>query len=387
MDAALAGAVTLVVAVAITADIGGTRAPDVGAYLFAVGLGLLMFIRRRHPVLALVATGVGITGYYIADYPPIGLALPMAAALYSAAERGRLLVAASTAAVLLGGSLIFRIGEGQGSNYLLGYELPWSAAIMAGAIALGDGVRSRQQQAARQREREQELRRATELEAARRVEAERLALARDLHDVLAHTTTVIGMQAHVAREALDDGDIDAARAALEVISEASGEASRELRTTVALLRQPADRAPRAPTGSLARLDRLAAATTEAGLPVTVHVTGTPGPLPSTVDVTAYRIVQEALTNAARHSGATRVDVHVDYGARALTIRVRDDGRGGEVGKPPDSAASSAVGDPAGHGVIGMRERAELLGGTLTAGPTADGRGFEVLAILPTVDSA
>ena len=163
IDAGLGAAVTLIVAVAITADIGGTRGPDVGAYLFAVGLGLLMFIRRRHPVLTLIATGVGITGYYIADYPPIGLALPMAAALYSAAERGRLVVAASTAAVLLFGSLIFRIGgEGEGSNYLLGYELPWSAAIMAGALALGDGVRNRHLQAARQREREQEQSRQQE---------------------------------------------------------------------------------------------------------------------------------------------------------------------------------------------------------------------------------
>jgi len=107
--------------------------------------------------------------------------------------------------------------------------------------------------------------------------------------------------------------------------------------------------------------------------VSVHVVGTPVPLPSTVDVTAYRIVQEALTNAARHSGATRVDVFVEYGAHAVTIRVRDDGRGGQVS------------DGVGHGVVGMRERAELLGGTLTAGPTADDRGFEVRATLPTVD--
>lgn len=374
IDAALGAAVTLIVAVAITADIGGTRAADIGAYLFAVGLGLLMLIRRRHPGLALVATGVGISGYYIADYPPIGLALPMAAALYSAAERGRLVLAGSTAAALLFGSLAFRIGEGDGVNYLLGYELPWSAAIMAGAIALGDGVRNRQIRAAQQREREHELRQAGELEAQRRVEAERLALARDLHDVLAHTTTVIAMQAHVAREALDDADVDAARAALVVIGEASGEANRELRTTVALLRQSTDPATRAPAGSLAQIDRLAAATTEAGLPVTVHVTGVPVPLPSTVDVTAYRIVQEALTNAVRHAGATQAEVRIEYAPERVAITVRDDGRGGD----PDASG--------GHGLTGMRERAALIGGTLTAGNAADGRGFEVTAALPRVET-
>jgi signal transduction histidine kinase len=373
IDAALGAAVTLIVAVAITADIGGTRAPDVGAYLFAVGLGLLMLIRRRHPRLALLATGVGISGYYIADYPPIGLALPMAAALYSAAERGRPVFAASTGAVLLLGSLFFRIGEGQGSNYLIGYELPWSAAIMAGAIALGDGVRGRQIRVAQQREREHELLRAGEREAERRVEAERLALARDLHDVLAHTTTVIALQAHVAREALEDADVDAARAALTVISEASGEANRELRTTVALLRQPADTPPRTPTGSLARLDRLAAATTEAGLPVAIHVAGQPVPLPSTVDVAAYRVVQEALTNAVRHAGATKAEIHIDYRSDEVAVVVRDDGHGGE----PDPET--------GHGLAGMRERVELIGGRLRAGNARDGRGFEVAAVLPTRD--
>jgi signal transduction histidine kinase len=372
VDAVLGGAVTLVVAIAITADIGGTRGPDVGAYLFAVALGLLMLMRRRYPELTVVATGVGISGYYIADYPPIGLALPLAAALYSAAERGKVLFAGLCGAVLLLGSLIFRIGEGDGLGYLLGYDTPWSAAIMAGAIALGDGVRSRQIRLAQQRDREAELVRSAQAEADRRVEAERLALARDLHDALAHTTTVITLQAHVAREALEDADLASVRAALGVISAASGEANRELRNTVTLLRQPSDVAPRSPAGGISRLDELAAATAESGLPVAVHVQGVPVPLPSTVDSTAYRIVQEALTNAVRHSGAGRVDVVVGYAASAVTIVVRDDGRGFEQ-----------VDAGPGHGLAGMRERAELLGGTLTAGTLAAGQGFEVRATLPT----
>jgi signal transduction histidine kinase len=376
VDAVLGGAVTLVVAFAITADIGGRRGPDVGAYLFALGLGLLMLMRRRYPGLTLVATGVGISGYYIADYPPIGLALPLAAALYSAAERGKVLFAGGYAALLLLGSLFFRIGEEEeGLGYLLGYETPWSAAIMAGAIALGDGVRSRHLRLAQQREREAELLRAADAAAAQRVQAERLALARDLHDALAHTTTVIALQAHVAREALDDADLAAARSALEVISTASGEANRELRTTVSLLRQPADVSPLAPVGSLTRLDRLAAATAESGLPVDVQVHGDPRPLPSLVDSTAYRIVQEALTNAVRHSGARRVEVLVHYADDTIRVIVRDDGRGGVE----DAGA--------GHGLAGMGERAELLGGALTAGPRKDMPGFEVRAVLPVASAA
>jgi signal transduction histidine kinase len=145
---------------------------------------------------------------------------------------------------------------------------------------------------------------------------------------------------------------------------------------VALLRQPADIAPRSPVSGIAHLDELATATSGSGLPVSVHVQGVPESLPSTVDSTAYRIVQEALTNAVRHSGAGQVDVFVGYSAQAVTIVVRDDGRGG---------VERAAAEP-GHGLAGMRERAELLGGTLTAGSLGAGQGFEVRAMLPTAST-
>ncbi|RJL36198.1 sensor histidine kinase [Bailinhaonella thermotolerans] len=372
LDACLGAVVSLVVAVAITADVGGERGPDLGAYLFAAGLGLLMLVRRQHPVLALVATTVGLCGYYIADYPPIGLAVPVAAALYSAAEHGRPVLATAVAAFLLVASSFFRLREGEQLAYLLGYELPWSVAIMAGAVALGDGVRSRRIRNEQQRERERDLLEASRREAARRIEEERLGLARDLHDVLAHTTTIITLQADVAREALDDHDVAAARAALEVIRTAGGQATGELRSTLALLRRPAEETPRAPTGGLEHLGRLAAATTAGGLPAAVHVHGEPAPVPTVVGVTAYRIAQEALTNAVRHAaGATRVDVHVTYRPESVEISVRDDGRG---------TAGDGHGDGRGHGLTGMRERAELIGGTLTTRTSAT--GFEVSATLP-----
>ncbi|WP_144120197.1 sensor histidine kinase [Catellatospora sichuanensis] len=372
LDGCLGAVVTLVVAVAISANVGGERGPDLGAYLFALGLGLLMLLRRQHPALTLLATAAGLAGYYIADYPPIGLAVPAAAALYSAAEYGRTVLAVSVAAVLLAGSSFFRLRDGEELGYLFGYELPWSVAIMAGAIALGDGVRNRQLRSAQQRQRERDLLQASRQEAARRIENERLQVARDLHDVLAHTTTVISLQADVAREALDDGDTTAARSALAVIRSASGQATQELRSTVTLLRRPAEQTSRAPVGSMAHLDRLAAATTDSGLPVAVHVHGRPVDLPAVVDATAYRIVQEALTNAVRHADATLVDIHVRYLPGRLDLTVKDDGRGADGGSG------------GGHGLAGMRERAELIGGTLTA--TAARDGFEVAASLPVEET-
>lgn len=354
VDAALAVAVALVIAVAITANVGDGRAPDLVAYLFAAGLGLLMLVRRRYPALALVATAVGIVGYYIADYPPVGLAVPVAAALYSAAEQGRLRLAAGVALGLLALSTGFRISEGADLGYLLGYELAWSVALMAGAVALGDSVRSRRLLRAEQIVREEQ-----------RAEQERLAIARDLHDVLAHTVAVISLQSDVAREALEDGDSAAADDALATIRTASGEATRELRSTVSLLRQPAGRAA---SGSLEHVEQLVHTMAGAGLPVNLRVDGEPTALPAVIDTTAYRIVQESLTNAMRHANASRVDVHLSYGPDRLEIRVVDDGGGGRV-------------DRGGHGLAGMRERAELIGGTLRAGNT--GGGFEVAASVPT----
>ncbi|WP_211588848.1 sensor histidine kinase [Allorhizocola rhizosphaerae] len=363
IDGALAAAVTLVIAVAVTADLGGGRGPDVTAYMFAIGLGLLMLVRRRHPVLALIATGVGLIGYHALDYPPVGLAVPVAAALYSAAEHGKTRLAVGVALALLAVSNFFRLRDGEDPGYLIGFELAWSVAMMAAAIALGDSVRNRRR-----------LRQEGEREAAIRMEQERLAIARDLHDVLAHTITVISLQSDVAREALDDADAAAARTALALIRTASDEAGDELRTTVALLRRPADAAIRSPTASLRNLGWLARTMGDNGLPVTVRTEGEPVPLPGIVDTTAYRIVQESLTNALRHAGASRVEVVLRYGRHRLDVDIIDDGHG--HGRDADGDA-----DGDGHGLAGMRERAELVGGKLTTHIVGNG-GSTVSASLP-----
>lgn len=379
-DAGIAALVALVVGVAISADLGGERGPDALAYLFAVCLGALMLVRRPFPVLALVTTSVGLIAYYTAGYPAIGLALPVAAALYSAAEAGRIRAAACTAVALQVISTSYRLLHGQDAAYLLGYELVTSLALMGAAIALGDGVRARR--ALRASKREQELRAARELEreGERRMEEERLRIARDIHDVLATTIAVIGVQANVASEAVAD-DPAATRAALATIQSVSTDAAREMRSTLGLLGTDGADTSRASSGSLRQLETLARATRDSGLPVTIRVEGEPGRVPAVVDATAYRIVREALTNSLRHADATGAEVRVRHAAGHLELEVRDDGRGPDG----DPASSGGSGGHGGWGIAGMRERAALLGGQVETG-AAPGGGFLVRASLPLDDA-
>ncbi|MFE3288253.1 sensor histidine kinase, partial [Streptomyces sp. NPDC059233] len=218
--------------------------------------------------------------------------------------------------------------------------------------------------------REQWARERAERTAAerRRVGEERLRIARELHDVLAHSISVINVQAGVGL-ALLDTDPEQARTALTTIKAASKEALGEVRQVLDTLRAPGD-APRTPAPGLGRLPELVEQAAAAGLGVDVTVEGPPQPLAPGMDLAAFRIVQEALTNVVRHSGSRTARVRVGWRPGVLELRVDDDG-------PP-------TGDPAGgsgNGLIGMRERASALGGAIEAGPRPDG-GFGVVARLP-----
>jgi signal transduction histidine kinase len=212
-------------------------------------------------------------------------------------------------------------------------------------------------------------------EAARRIEAERLRIARDLHDVVAHTMATISVQAAMAAQVLSSRPTVAAEA-LQTIRAASKEGLRELRTILNVLRQVDEGDRVQPAPGLDQLDALAAGASRAGLPVTIRRFGLLRRLPAQVDVTAYRIVQESLTNAIRHAGPASATVVIRYGDDEVRIEVTDDGAG-PGGRPGVGAEASG----GGHGLPGMRERASSVGGTVRYGPGPAG-GFQVIARLP-----
>ncbi|WP_433276953.1 sensor histidine kinase [Pseudonocardia xinjiangensis] len=367
-DALLAIAVSCLVAAAVVTD-AGPISRSVLAYAFAAGFGALMLVSRRWPVSALAATAAGLVLYYLLDLPPIGVAVPVAAALYAAADHGRPFAAAGIAAVLLLVSVTARLAEGDDLTYVVGLALGSDAVLMLAVIALGDAMRSRRAlraQMARQAAAAAEERRR---EAAREVDTERIRIARELHDTLGHTMSVITLQAAVAEEALDGGSVADVRGAVTTIGTAARSAMSELRATLGTwLGGPGTREP--PPG-LDRLRDLADGVIRSGLPVDLHLTGDVSGVPTVVGTTAYRVVQEALTNALRHADASRVTVSVRASGTGLALEVADDGHGAPADQPAEH----------GHGLRGMTERIALLGGSVHVG-NLEGGGFHVQAHLP-----
>lgn len=248
---------------------------------------------------------------------------------------------------------------------------------MLTALLLGEALRGRRAYAheaelrAVQAERAQrEAERAQQELAQRHVVEERLRIARELHDVLAHTVALINVQAGVAAHVIDRQP-EQARAALTHIKEASRATLQELRALVGVLRDTDGPAPRAPAPGLDALDDLIRTVRDAGLAVEVEVTGRNGPLPATVEVAACRILQEALTNVIKHAGPASVRVTVHQDGSQLELDVTNSGGHAPVVRT----------EGPGHGIIGMRERAAAIGGSLQAGPLPDG-GFQVCAVLP-----
>jgi signal transduction histidine kinase len=339
--------------------------------LLAVATGSLA-ARRRWPAAVLLVTCAVTAASVSLGYPTGPIWATPLIALYSAAATARRRLA------LLAGSTLAAIPVVWA---LLGAATPGDAAatvlLVALALTLGEVTRGRRDYLAEVERRAVEAERTREETARRHAGEERLRLARDLHDVTAHTIAVIAIQASVADEALDrfEADPEPARKAVRAIRAASREAMAELKATVTMLREGA--APRGPLPGLDQLDELVGMATSAGVRVAVEVDGTARPLPPAVDLTAYRIVQESLTNVLRHARATSATVRVRYRPDAVEVQVDDDGRGN--GQPPSTSGSGA-GSP-GHGLAVMSERAAAVGGRLQAGP-GPGRGYRVHARLP-----
>ncbi|MFC5633324.1 sensor histidine kinase [Streptomyces bullii] len=331
--------------------------------LLVLAAGLLLW-RQRYPVLVAFGTAAAAMVYLGAGYPYGPVFLTVALACFSAIVAGHRRAAWAAVGVLWAGHALvahwlFRWLPPPGDEAASwGEELviaTWVVAIMA----LSELARARREQWARERaERAQAAR--------RRADEERLRIARELHDVLAHSISVINVQAGVGL-ALLDSDPEQARTALTTIKAKSKEALSEVRQVLDTLRAPGD-APRAPAPGLDRLPELVEQAADAGL--TVEVMGQPPRLAPGTDLAAFRIVQEALTNVVRHSGSRRARVHLDHDGGALRLCVDDDG-----------PATGADAGGSGNGLAGMRERAAALGGTIEAGPRPDG-GFRVLAVLP-----
>ncbi|KJL48365.1 Sensor histidine kinase DesK [Microbacterium hydrocarbonoxydans] len=366
-DLVLAIAMALVLAVVVAADPASRGA--IGGYAFAVGLGVLLIGRRRLPRLLLIVTVLAIFAYYTLDLPPIGMVLPAVGALFSAAEQRRTLWAIGAAAVLLGVATYFRLDGSEPDSTLNGYTFVTEVALAAAAIALGAAVRL----AREARERTAQIAALTASEAALaaegRMQAERLRMARDLHDTIGHTLSVAALHAGVASEAIDE---DETRAAIDQVRAATADALRELRRTVKVLRDDREPDP-APVLGLASLDVVADAARAAGLQVDVDLRIAPDALTRSADAAAFRIVQESVTNVLRHARATSVSLTIRDEDGALTIRVADDGQASGVHGTPGAGTPGA-------GIRGMKERAELLGGTLEAQPSPS--GFVVTARIP-----
>jgi signal transduction histidine kinase len=239
------------------------------------------------------------------------------------------------------------------------FSIVWTIAFGVGRKSL-EADEAKKRAARAEREREEQARTA--------VADERARIARELHDVVGHSVSVMTVQASGVRRLLRP-DQQRERDALLVVERTGREALAEMRRMVGVLRRPEEGPVLAPQPSLEHLDRLVEQAREAGLPVELRVEGDAFQLPAGVDLTAYRLVQEGLTNALKHAGATRAEVVVNYSDGELEVVVSDDGRG------------VASGDGGGHGLVGMRERVSVYGGELDAGPRPEG-GYRLRAKLP-----
>ncbi|MER7767224.1 sensor histidine kinase [Kitasatospora sp. NPDC096140] len=338
---------------------------------------LALFAHRRHP-RAVTAVTLACTVLLAFTSPrlTVALAAPLLCALYYLAvrtDRATALRASIGSAVLLTG-IALSVGTGASLGERLGV-LAW--ALLPGA--LGDSIRNRRAHLAAIEERAERAERTREEEARRRVADERIRIARDLHDVVAHHIALANAQAGIAVHLMDSHPVQA-REVLSHITDATGSALQELRATVGLLRRAEEPAPLEPTPGLDRLPELLGSFERAGLPVRLTVRGEARPLSPGVDLTAFRIVQESLTNVAKHAHGADAEVTLAYSGSRVSVSVAN-GRPTATGRPRAAPLPQPAPGESGFGLIGMRERAGAVGGRLAADERPDG-GFLVTAELP-----
>jgi signal transduction histidine kinase len=343
----------------------GTRQADALTYALVVMSVAAVLVRRRWPVAVTVVCACALTGWYLLGHRGELLQLPSMVGLYTVAVQGgrARAVVAAVAAVVWSGCLGWWTGDRASFPVA---ELVWPAV----AVLVGEVVRGRRELHAEYAARRRRDTADREREAERRIGADRLRIAREVHDVVAHTMAAVNVQMGVAVAAFDQRP-ETARAALAEARESCRAALAELRAAVAVLRVPESGRPADPEPGLERLDDLVAWAGRTGVRVMLRLGGGELWVPAVVEVAAYRIVQEALTNVVRHASAATVTIAVIRTPAAVTVEVTDDG------------AASTVGTWSGPGLglTGMTERAAALGGRVDYGPVP-GVGFRVRAVLP-----
>ncbi|MET8044473.1 sensor histidine kinase [Micromonospora sp. NPDC005215] len=344
----------------------GSRPVDTASRLLIAVAALALLARRQVPVTTLAVVTVDTATYLVLGYPYGPILLTFLVAVYTVAVR----LPVRPAALVIGGAFVVLLTHVFWSR---GPAPGWAGVLPASAwvavpFAVGVVVRVNREVAARSRAEEA---RGRAEEARRRADEERLRIAQEVHDVVGHGLAAISMQAEIALHLLPKRP-EQAETALTAISRTSREALDELRVTLGAVRRGAEREP---VPGLARLPALRDRLAGAGLAVEVRVVGAPRELPAALDLAAYRLVQEALTNVLRHAGVANAQVTVDYRADEVTVEVTDRGAGARA------AGTDPADDESGHGLAGMRERVTALGGWLTTGPHAGG-GFRVYARLP-----
>ncbi|MFJ2774458.1 sensor histidine kinase [Streptomyces sp. NPDC087300] len=359
---------------------GSSREPNLAAVPVAIGLSLVVALRRRATERMLVLAAVVGVAQLIFDVRTMPANFSMLVIIYTAAADGEkwasrfALIGGLCAAPLsmmrwptenisVFGSVLFAVFQ------TVPFVLAW---------VLGDSIRTRRAYLAQLEERADRLEREREAQSKVAVAAERARIARELHDVVAHNVSVMVVQADGAAYVMDAAP-DQAKKALETISGTGRQALAEMRRLLGVLRtgEPEESGEYVPQPDVEQLDELIEQVRTAGLPVDYKVEGTPRPLPSGVELTAYRIVQEALTNTRKHGGENAgASVRLVYFDDGLGLLVEDDGKGA-----PHELYEDGGADGSGHGLIGMRERVGMVGGTLDAGPRPGG-GFRISALLP-----
>ncbi len=353
------------VAVALATGVHGPWSGPIPLGLF---LGALLLVRRRWPMTVLLLSIGGVLVYHLTGHwSPAGWIWPAAVAYFTAATTPRVRWAAAAGlAQLVYSAIDFRpILDLNPSRYLI--HVVGEGLLLAILIAAGRAY------AVALRRREQ-LREADD---RARVAEERLRVSHEVHDVIAHTLAVVGVQLNVAADALEEEDQAAAAAALSLAKDVRNRAMADLRALITVLRDgPEGTAPQA---DLASLDTLVADARAAGLEVTFEEHGDRAAVTAIPAIAVHRVVQESLANTLKHADASEAAVTIGYGPRSITVEVSDNGRGA----PADAAGAATAG---GHGLAGMRERVSALGGALTAGP-APGGGFTVRAEIPVAGSS